>query len=78
MGGGGFLRNGCDGLLDEPRPGASRRVTDEDVERIVVRTLETNAAGGDALEPGVDGPGLRPECFDGRSRLARVRAQAPS
>ena len=40
-----FLRNGCDGLLDEPRPGAPRRLTDEDVERVVVRTLETTPRG---------------------------------
>ncbi len=40
-----FLRNGCDGLLDEPRPGAPRRVSDEDVERVVVRTLETTPRG---------------------------------
>jgi transposase/AraC-like DNA-binding protein len=30
-----------DGLLDEPRPGAPRRVTDVEVERIVTQTLET-------------------------------------
>ena len=36
-----FLRDGCDGLLDEPRPGAPRTVSDADVERVVTRTLET-------------------------------------
>ena len=36
-----FLSDGCDGLLDEPRPGAPRTVSDEDVERVVTRTLET-------------------------------------
>ena len=40
-----FLQRGCDGLLDEPRPGAPRRVSDEDVERVVVRTLETLPEG---------------------------------
>src|SRR5262249_31739792 len=30
-----------EGLADEPRPGAPRTVTDEDVERVVTRTLET-------------------------------------
>ena len=36
-----FLRAGCDGLLDEPRPGAPRSIQDEDVERVVVKTLES-------------------------------------
>ena len=40
-GGGGFLRAGCDGLLDEPRPGTPRTIGDDDVERVVVQTLET-------------------------------------
>ena len=40
-----FLRDGCDGLLDEPRPGAPGPVADEDVERVVTRTLETLPRG---------------------------------
>ena len=36
-----FLGRGLDGLLDEPRPGAPRRVSDADVERVVTLTLET-------------------------------------
>ena len=36
-----FVQAGCDGLLDAPRPGAPRRVGDDDVERVVVQTLET-------------------------------------
>ncbi len=40
-----FLHKGCDGLLDEPRPGAPRSVSDEDVERVVVRTLESLPRG---------------------------------
>ncbi len=35
-----FLAGGLDGLLDEPRPGAPRRVSDADVERVLVKTLE--------------------------------------
>ena len=35
-----FAERGPDGLLDEPRPGAPRRITDEQVERAVVTTLE--------------------------------------
>ena len=35
-----FLERRLDGLLDEPRPGAPRSITDEDVERVVTLTLE--------------------------------------
>src|SRR5215207_9716014 len=35
-----FLERGLDGLIDEPRPGAPRTITDADVEAVVVRTLE--------------------------------------
>jgi transposase len=36
-----FLAQRLDGLLDEPRPGAPRTVTDAQVERVVTLTLET-------------------------------------
>ena len=36
-----FLLDGCDGLLDEPRPGAPRKIGDDEVERVVVKTLES-------------------------------------
>jgi transposase len=39
-----FLERGPDGLLDEPRPGAPRTVTDEKVEEIVRATLEEQPA----------------------------------
>ena len=35
-----FIRARCDGLLDHPRPGAPRTIPDEDVERVVRKTLE--------------------------------------
>ncbi|MBV8869257.1 MAG: IS630 family transposase [Acetobacteraceae bacterium] len=37
-----FAARGVDGLLDEPRPGAPRKITDEQVERAVVTTLEAS------------------------------------
>ena len=40
-----FLAERIEGLTDEPRPGAPRRVTDEQVEQVVVRTLETTPQG---------------------------------
>ena len=39
-----FLAQRLDGLLDEPRPGAGRRVTDAHVERVLTLTLETAPA----------------------------------
>jgi transposase len=37
---GRFARRGLDGLHDEPRPGKPRSITDADVERVIVKTLE--------------------------------------
>lgn len=40
-----FVRDRLDGLLDEPRPGAPRKVTDKKVEEVVTQTLETTPKG---------------------------------
>ena len=42
---GRFARRGFDGLHDEPRPGKPRSITDEDVERVIVTTLERQPTG---------------------------------
>jgi transposase len=42
---GRFVRARLDGLYDEPRPGAPRTIADADVERVVIRTLETMPRG---------------------------------
>jgi transposase len=39
-----FVENRLDGLLDDPRPGASRTVTDDKVEAVIVKTLEEKPA----------------------------------
>src|SRR3989442_8512553 len=38
---GRFIARGLDGLLDEPRPGVPRTITDADVERVLTATLES-------------------------------------
>lgn len=40
-----FLVKGVDGLLDEPRPGTPRKVSDADVERVLAKTLESLPRG---------------------------------
>src|SRR3712207_3124890 len=39
-----FAERGPDGLLDEPRPGAPRKITDEQIERAVTTTPEATPA----------------------------------
>jgi transposase len=39
-----FVARRLEGLVDEPRPGAPRRITDEQVEQVIVATLETTPA----------------------------------
>ena len=39
-----FIADRLDGLHDEPRPGRPRTVSDEDVERVIVKTLEEKPA----------------------------------
>ncbi|MER7578140.1 helix-turn-helix domain-containing protein [Streptomyces sp. NPDC126514] len=36
-----FVRDRLEGLTDEPRPGGPRKITDDQVEEVVVRTLES-------------------------------------
>jgi len=40
-----FVEARLDGLLDEPRPGVGRTITDDQVEAVVVKTLETTPKG---------------------------------
>jgi transposase len=41
---GRFVQRGIDGLHDEPRPGKPGSISDEDVERVIVKTLEEQPA----------------------------------
>jgi transposase len=40
-----FAELRLDGLLDEPRPGRPRTITDEQVEQVVIKTLESTPKG---------------------------------
>jgi transposase len=40
-----FLQAGLEGLYDEPRPGAPRKVSDAEVEKVVIQTLESTPRG---------------------------------
>jgi transposase len=42
-----FVERRLEGLADEPRPGAVRKITDEQVEAVIVKTLEEAPANGD-------------------------------
>ena len=41
-----FRKFGLDGLLDEPRVGAPRKITDRQIEDVVTKTLESMPANG--------------------------------
>jgi transposase len=43
---GRFAQQRLDGLLDEPRPGQPRKISDEQVEEVIVKTLETAPPDG--------------------------------
>ena len=40
-----FVERRLEGLLDEPRPGAPRQITDKQIEDVIVRTLESTPRG---------------------------------
>ena len=40
-----FLESRLEGLYDEPRPGAPRKVSDDQVEKVVIQTLESTPRG---------------------------------
>lgn len=40
-----FHKAGVDGLFDDPRPGAPRKIGDEEIERVIITTLERQPQG---------------------------------
>ena len=55
-----FLLDGCDGVLDEPRPGSPRKIGDDEAER-GSQDLGFATAGCHPLEHALDGEGVRDE-----------------
>ena len=46
-----FIERGLDGLADDPRPGPPRSISDDDVEAVIVRTLEDKPTDATLNEP---------------------------
>ncbi|MFD3706106.1 IS630 family transposase [Nocardia sp. NPDC058658] len=43
-----FLTGRLEGLADEPRPGAPRKITDEQIDQVITKTLESTPANNDS------------------------------
>jgi transposase len=61
-----YVSKGLDGLLDEPRPGTPRTVSDEQVERVLTLTVESMPTDAThwstrAISPGSDSSGVPTE-----------------
>src|SRR4051794_3142933 len=73
-----FEAERLDGLLDEPRPGQPRTITDQKVDEVIAKTLESAPKDADALVDSVDGPGDWSQPVGGAPDLEGVRAAAAS
>src|SRR6266487_4906437 len=72
-----FLASRLEGLEDEFRPGAPRKITDEMVERVVVKTLEEMPRDATHWSVRSIGQGNRHVVRGDLQGLARLRAAAP-
>src|SRR5271165_4207869 len=73
-----FVGQRLAGLYDEPRPGAPRRIGDDVIEQVVIRTLESTPRGATPLEHPDDGPSHRPQPHGHPPYLVRLRIAAAS
>src|SRR5438445_3478570 len=72
-----FVEQRMAGLYDEPRPGTPRNITDEQIEQVVVRTLESTPRCH-ALEHPRYGSGHRTQPHGHQPHLACLRTAAAS
>src|SRR6059036_2996139 len=68
-----FVRKRLPGLLDEPRPGAPRKITDAEVERVIALTLERTPRDATHWSTRADGDAQRTQSDGGEPNLACVR-----
>src|SRR5207244_4211402 len=73
-----FLKARLEGLYDEPRPGAPRKVTDARVEQVVIQTLESTPRGETHWSTRGFGESHRAQPDDDQPDLARLRLAASS
>ena len=68
-----FVEQRTEGLYDEPRPGAPRKISDDKSEEVVTKTLESTPRGRTHWKHALDGEAYRFEPLHDRACLARVR-----
>ena len=73
-----FVAKRLDGLHDEPRPGAPRTITDDEVEAVIVKTLEETPADATHWSTRSMAKATGMSQSRGLADLAGLRAQAPS
>ena len=73
-----FAEKRLDGLLDEPRPGTPRRLSDAQVEQVITDTLEKTPRDATQWSTRTLAKEARAESRDGWAYLARLRPAAAS
>jgi hypothetical protein len=71
-----FLRMRLEGLLGEPRPGAPRKISEEQVEKVVIQTLESTPRGANPMEHPRISHGYGSQPHDDQPHLACLRIAA--